>query len=52
METEKSFFFFGGGGSGEGDISCSVPFDEVLCLSNAVQLGSSPEGQGRGIRNL
>ena len=51
METEKANLFFLGG-SGEGDISCSVPFNEVLRLSNAVQLGSSPEGQGRGIRNL
>ena len=47
METEKVYFL----GGGE-YISCSVPFDEVLRLSNAVQLGSSPEGQGRGIRNL
>ena len=50
METERVFFW--GGEWREGDIRCSVPFDEALRMSNAVQLGSGPEGQGRGIRKL
>ena len=51
METEESLFFFlGGGGSGRSNISCSVPCGEALRMSNTVQLGSSPEGQGSGIR--
>ena len=48
----KERFFFWGGEWREGDIRCSVPFDEALRMSNAVQLGSGPEGQGRGIRKL
>ena len=47
----KLFVFFLGEWR-EGDIRCSVPFDEALRMSNAVQLGSGPEGQGRGIRKL
>ena len=39
-------FFWGGGEWREGDIRCNVPFDEALRMSNAVQLGSGPEGQG------
>ena len=52
METERVYFFFGGEEWRGGDISCSVPFDEALRMSNAVQSGSDPEGQGRGIRKL
>ena len=41
----KSVFFSGRVWRG-GDRRCTVPFDEALRRSNAVQLGYGPEGQG------
>ena len=51
METERvsPFFFFLG--SGRNNISCSIPSAKPS-KCNTVQLGSSPEGQGSGIRRL
>ena len=45
QRRRKEFFFFWWVWRG-GDGRCNVPFDEALRRSNAVQLGSGPEGQG------
>ena len=42
----KECFFFSGRVWRGGDRRCTVPFDEALRRSNAVQLGYGPEGQG------
>ena len=44
QRRRKEFFFLVGVERGDG--RCNVPFDEALRRSNAVQLGSGPEGQG------
>ena len=50
-EDGKSLFFFRWVRRG-GDGRCNVPFNEALRRSNAVQLGSGPEGQGERLRKL